>query len=827
MLAGIGSNLWAAQFYVATTGSDSNPGSESSPFLTFERARDAVRARKLAGKEGVTVNVADGMYFLKETFALEALDSGSEKHPIIYKSVNEGKAVISGATVLDGLSWKPYLDGVMMANVGRDVVDKCAFDALSTAGRKLHIARYPNFTGRGNFDGVTHLDEINERAKGYKNPATGAIHALHSSRWGSVHYRITGFDGEQLVMEGGWQQNRHRELRSSDVMIENVREELDAPGEWFLDRDANVLYVYPPDGIDLATETLYATNLKVLVDCRGSEEAPVKHVSMQGFEFRHARRVVLEDEDRWEGLNRGDWSINRSAAVMLTRTEHCSIRDCFFNQLGGNGVFFNNYNRYSEVSGSRFHKLGESAVCFVGNPACTRSNPIGYKNSIAYSQQDTTPGPNGNDYPRYCKMTDCLVFNIGRVNKQTAGAFVSMAENITISHNTVYHVPRSGITINDGCWGGHLLEYNDVFDTVIETGDHGPFNSWGRDRYWLTRHHGTKPYRQPTEFAGENVPQEEARDRSRLDVRTPIVIRNNRWWHGSDSHTWGIDLDDGSTNYHVYNNLCLGCSVKLREGFYRRVENNIFIGGEAIQFHVPFDHNSDYVCRNIVVPAKPETLPWNHPVEKIQDAAEIDRNLYWSFAQYRDPKLKNEMLSAFQSAGIDVHSVSADPQFIDPLNYDLRVALDSPAIKLGFKNFPMNNFGVKKPALKKLADDGHATYNMFDPSSIWGDAHHVIETETTGKTYTALGATVKDLTTDAEQSVAGIARKSGVYVLEAPKKSAAAKAGIRASEAILAVNGVDIHSVTDLQRELGKRAGTTVELHVVGANDRNVRLTAK
>ena len=114
MLAGIGSNLWAAEFYVATTGSDSNPGSESSPFLTFERARDAVRARKLAGKEEVTVNVADGMYFLKETFALEALDSGSEKHPIIYKSVNKGKAVISGATVLDGLSRKPYLDGVMM-----------------------------------------------------------------------------------------------------------------------------------------------------------------------------------------------------------------------------------------------------------------------------------------------------------------------------------------------------------------------------------------------------------------------------------------------------------------------------------------------------------------------------------------------------------------------------------------------------------------------------------------------------------------------------------------------------------------------------------------
>ena len=46
-----------------------------------------------------------------------------------------------------------------------------------------------------------------------------------------------------------------------------------------------------------------------------------------------------------------------SAGVMLTGTESCAIRDCFFNQLGGNGVFFNNYNRHSEVTGSRFHQL--------------------------------------------------------------------------------------------------------------------------------------------------------------------------------------------------------------------------------------------------------------------------------------------------------------------------------------------------------------------------------------------------------------------------------------------------------------------------------------
>lgn len=815
---------WARDYYVWPQGSDGNRGSREQPFASLRQARDAIREAGIAGKEPVTVFLMDGIHLLPETFVLGPRDSGKAAAPVVYKAQHEGKAVVSGAKVLEGLAWEPHRDGIMRARISRAVLDSCAFDAISVGPDKLHMARFPNFTGHGNFDGVTKLQTINQRAEGYIDPSTGYVHALHRNRWGSVHYRITGRTEKGLSLAGGWQQNRHRQLNANNVMIENIFEELDAPGEWFLDRKAGVLYIYPPEHIDLARGRLYVTNLRHLIEFQGSAAEPVRHVTIQGIEFRHARRVCLEDEDQWEGLNRGDWSIVRSAAVMLTGTEYCAIRDCFFNQLSGNGVFFNHYHRRSEITGSRFHKLGESAVCFVGNAACTRSNPVGYENSIAYSQQDLTPGPRGKDYPRYCKMDDCLVFNIGRLNKQTAGAFISMAEDITISHNTIFHVPRSGITVNDGCWGGHLLEYNDVFDTVIETGDHGPFNSWGRDRYWLTAHHSKKAYRAPTEYLDESVSQAEARDRSRLDCRTPIVIRNNRWWHAG-THTWGIDLDDGSSNYHVYNNLGLGCSVKLREGFYRRVENNVFIGGEAIQFHVPFDYNSDIVCRNIVVPATPKTMPWKNPMEKLLDAAEIDYNLYWSYRHYADPKLDHPELKRYQGAGLDTHSLCADPQFIDPLNYDLRVAPGSPALALGFKNFPMTGFGVRKPAFQKLAQAGHKRYNRFDALAVWG--HHVKQAgddSTEEEIFTLLGAQVKDLTSDAEQSVAGVGRKSGVFVLKVPKASKAYAIGIRETDAIMAVNGQAICNVRELKRALRKNRGRTVGLHVVGAEDRVLKL---
>lgn len=820
--------LAARDYYVSPKRSDDNVGSKRNPFATLTRARDAIREAGIAGREPVNVILTDGIHLLDESFVLEPQDSGSEKATVVYKAENEGKAIVSGATRLTGLSWVQHEGGILKASVPDSVLRACKFDAITIGDRRLHMARFPNFTGQGNFGGVTSLDEVNERARKYSHPATGYLHALHRSRWGSVHYRITGKDDKGLKLEGGWQQNRNRQLNTGNVMIENIFEELDDEGEWFLDREGT-LYVYPEQGVDLGRDPLYVTNVRDLISFAGSAQNPVRYVNIQGIEFRHAHRVVMEPEENWEPLNRGDWSIVRSGAVMLTGTEHCAIKDCFFNATGGNGVFFNNYNRNSAVVDCRFERLGDSAVAFVGNHECTRSNPIGYENSIAYSRQDLTPGPKGDDFPKDCRMDGCLVFAIGRVGKQTAGCFISMAQNIAVSHNTIYHVPRSGMTVNDGSWGGHIIEHNDVFDTVIETGDHGPFNSWGRDRYWLTPHHSGKGYREDTVFAGETVPQIEAQKRSRLDCVTPIVIRNNRWMHDTESHSWGIDLDDGSSNYHVCNNLCLGCSVKLREGFYRRVENNIFIGGRAIQQHVPFDYNVDYICRNIVVPAKPETMPWRNDKRKILDAEKIDYNLYWSSEQYRNPALEHEQLKEYQAAGIDVHSISADPKFIDPENYDLRVADDSPALKLGFKNFPMDDFGVRKPKFRKIADAAHRKYQKFRPEQIWGNSRNATaaDREPEAAVYMFLGARVKDLTTEEEKSVAGVGEITGVYVIEVPKNSAAARAGIVSGDAILAVNGQKVADFAALQKLVKNAQEKMVELHVVGAKDRKIKLEIK
>lgn len=52
------------------------------------------------------------------------------------------------------------------------------------------------------------------------------------------------------------------------------------------------------------------------------------------------------------------------------------------------------------------------------------------------------------------------------------------------------------------------------------------------------------------------------------------------------------------------------------------------------------------------------------------------------------------MLKKQQGDGVDLHSVAADPLFVDPANGDFRLKPDSPALKMGFVPFDMSKVGL-------------------------------------------------------------------------------------------------------------------------------------
>ena len=140
------------------------------------------------------------------------------------------------------------------------------------------------------------------------------------------------------------------------------------------------------------------------------------------------------------------------------------------------------------IRGCEIADAGANAILMAGDAGAVRSPLFGYESVHEEGPRDTAPGPAAADYPADCRVEGNLLCRNGRGEKQSAGVSLTACEEIEIVHNTIWDVPRAGINLCDGTWGGHVIEKNAVFHTVRETQDHGAFNSWGRDRYWDYRY---------------------------------------------------------------------------------------------------------------------------------------------------------------------------------------------------------------------------------------------------------------------------------------------------------------------------------------------------
>ena len=773
----------SVELYVSPAGSDTNSGSQGKPVASLARARDL--ARPQAGNKAVTVHVADGMYYLPETLVFTPADSGSEKRPVVYKADNEGGAVLSGGSKLD-LNWTAYKDGIFQAKTSAGL----EIDQLFINETAQRMARYPNYDPEKKtvaYQGYAVDAFSKERAANWADPTGGYIHAMHLHRWGGYHYRITGKDTKgEVTYEGGWQNNRQMGMHKKFRMVENIFEELDAPGEWFHNAKTSMLYYMPTAGIDMANAKVEVVRLRHLVEFQGTQAAPVKFISLQGFTVRHAARTFMDCK---EPLLRSDWAIYRGGAFLLTGTEDVSILDCEFDRVGGNAVFVNNYNRRVKVAGCHIHDTGASGVCFVGDPKAVRDPLFEYNEVNDLSKIDRTPGPKTDNYPADSIVEDCLIHGIGRVERQPAAVQISMAQGITVRDVSIYDCARSGINVSEGTWGGHLIEGCDVFDTVLETKDHGSFNSWGRDRYWRS----------------DVTPTQEAVDQDPklpfLDAVKTTVIRNSRW---RCDHGWDIDLDDGSSNYDIYNNLLLAKGLKLREGFRRHAWNNVVVNN-GLHPHVWYEGNNDQVYGNIL-------MSQHRPARILRpnaDSARVDQNLYFVANESR-------VKAASDKLGWDKNSIFGDPQFVDPSSGDFRVKEGSPAFDIGFKNFPMNQFGVKKPSLKKIARTPLLPTLGFAKAKAKPQASKKAPVADVSLFQLVwLGATLQTLEGE-EFSAYGVSQEDGGVVLtEVSKDSEAARRGLEDGDVVQQINGTAVRTSDALLQACSLAGSKPLTLKIV------------
>ena len=343
---------------VSPNGADDAPGSLAHPLRSLDRALALSRS---VGRS--TILLRAGTYELTQPLHVTAVNA-----PLRIANYAQEEAILSGGTRLQ-LAWRPYRDGIFQATVPSGTTT----DQLFINNRRQVLARYPNFDPNARYLNGFAADAVSpDRVARWNNPAGGYIHAMQHSLWGSLHYRITGKDADNtLHYDGGWQMNNgNQPMHKEYLFVENIFEELDAPGEWFLNEQTSTLYFYPPAGLDLDRATVDVVRLASLVTLGDAPSPHIRDLILAGLTFRHTLRTFMETR---EPLLRSDWRIYRGGALYIEGAEEITIEDCFFDQLGGNAIFMSGYNRRVHVRGCRIEEAGASGVCFVGRPEAVRN----------------------------------------------------------------------------------------------------------------------------------------------------------------------------------------------------------------------------------------------------------------------------------------------------------------------------------------------------------------------------------------------------------------------------------------------------------------------
>ena len=620
--------MMAAEVFVAPGGQDTNAGTQAAPLASLQKAQAVVRGLAARGREPVTVWLQPGTYYVGQSLVFGPEDSGAKDAPVTWQAVKEGTVTVSGGTRLH-CEWKPYANGIMVCDLPAAKAGKLQFSELYLNGRRQIRARYPNGDARipqpagyilakgalpewqkppERPHTELYYDPATFSKKVWAHPGDAVVSCFERISFDKVpfwngQWRVRGLDRNRnaiLLGEGGHQQLLWHYMQSyhpgiypdMPFYVENVFEELDAPGEWFLDSREGKLYYMPGPGVDLKSAVVEPALLQRVVQFLGTNDKPAHHLTLRGLWIAHAASTYFEP---YSPAGMGDYTIQRGGAVFAQGAEDITVDRCSLEGNNGNGFYVNCHAHRVNLTNSRVADIGENGISFTGKDNF-RSDKSYKCPTCGFEHWWGWDALADDDIPVDCEASNNIVRDVGVYAKQCGGVFIANALRIRIANNHIFNCPRAGINMNNGVYGGHMLENNDLHDTVRETSDHGPFNFYGREPYWCQNvNHPGYAKDGPASFAGDKNHGFGSRAEITRYVREPIIVRHNRF-AGSrlgrrlgPGLQFGIDPDDGSSNYDVHENLGIGMSIKTFCSMYSKYQNNVFLNAKPCDWLQPFD----------------------------------------------------------------------------------------------------------------------------------------------------------------------------------------------------------------------------------------------
>ena len=241
------------QFWVSPCGSDANRGTEKRPFETIEQAQKAVRKIDKDGLEGtICVWIGKGVYTLTAPLTFGPQDGGTDPLKVVYRAVPGEEVVISGGRAIDG--WKKGDDNLWTTYI-KDVHDgKWYFRDLYAGTERLTRSRWPNADEpylmlKEVLPPNKYLTEqqfVMDRPLPMDNLAQQDAEAVFLIVWSCTRKLVRSSDATSFITEfpAGYRGHSLCEpsvAHQTRVYLENAPAFIDAPGEWYLDRDRGVL----------------------------------------------------------------------------------------------------------------------------------------------------------------------------------------------------------------------------------------------------------------------------------------------------------------------------------------------------------------------------------------------------------------------------------------------------------------------------------------------------------------------------------------------------------------------------------------------------------
>ncbi len=421
--------------------------------------------------------------------------------------------------------------------------------------------------------------------------------------------------------------------------VENAREALDAPGEWYYDRQTGLLEYFARNGQEPPAHAL-ASRLERLIDIGGGN-----HIHFVGLTFAHTAYQRQRDH----------WYHSESNAVRLLDTSHCRFLSCTFRNLGGGAIVVNGTSTGNEILGCEVTETGAGAFTLNSHP----ENLYAF-DPQRYSRVATT---------RANRILGNHIHRIGQIWKHGAGVYLQATDDNEVMHNDIHDTARHPVIMTGRC-GGNDISFNRILNSNLETGDTGAIHTY-------MTYQSERGNRIRNNLIGDVV--------GLGTTFTGELVR--------PYYTWGIYLDNDTDKTLVRDNIVfrnVRGGIYIHGGSDNLIENNILVDAAETQFyHGPSrGHNgrNNRFERNVVAFSSPAgTLglgPKNDP-----DIVFSDHNLFWA-AGREIPDLER-----LRELGMDRHSLVADPLFIDPANDDYRLQPDSPAFGLGFLPIDTSRIG--------------------------------------------------------------------------------------------------------------------------------------